>query len=114
LGPCSGLPVSTVVVEVGRHGVGVMMVPPWREGLVVAVLPDVYRDIVEVIADAPLPLQAKPSDRVADRSADDDREDRGNPGKTEAAGGAGLTGRGRTGKIHPRPPGPGARPVNSQ
>lgn len=41
------------------HGVGVMMVPPWREGLVVAVLPDVYRDIVEIIADAPGPLQAK-------------------------------------------------------
>src|SRR4051812_9629721 len=29
------------------HGVGVMMVPPWREDLVVGVLPDVYRDIVE-------------------------------------------------------------------
>ncbi|MGW2232299.1 hypothetical protein [Streptomyces formicae] len=28
------------------HGVGVMMVPPWREGLIVAVLLDVYRDIV--------------------------------------------------------------------
>ncbi|MFJ3780050.1 hypothetical protein ACIPX0_51170 [Streptomyces sp. NPDC090075] len=41
------------------HGVGVMMVPPWREGLVAAVLPDMYRDIVEVIADAPGPLQAK-------------------------------------------------------
>ncbi|MFF3413023.1 hypothetical protein ACFYW8_44370 [Streptomyces sp. NPDC002742] len=41
------------------HGVGVMMVPPWREGLVVAVLPDVYRDIVEIIADAPGPVQAK-------------------------------------------------------
>ncbi|MER6375539.1 hypothetical protein ABT255_46065 [Streptomyces mirabilis] len=41
------------------HGVGVMMVPPWREGLAVALLPDVYRDIVEVIADAPGPLQAK-------------------------------------------------------
>ncbi|MGW2552971.1 hypothetical protein [Streptomyces sp. NPDC001635] len=41
------------------HGVGVMMVPPWREGLVVAVLPDMYRDIVEVIADAPGPVQAK-------------------------------------------------------
>lgn len=36
-----------------------MTVPPWWEGLVVAVLPDVYRDIVEVIADAPGPLQAK-------------------------------------------------------
>jgi hypothetical protein len=41
------------------HGVGVMMVPPWREGLAVVVLPDVYRDIVEVVADAPGPLQAK-------------------------------------------------------
>ncbi|GHC90236.1 hypothetical protein [Streptomyces flavofungini] len=38
------------------HGVGVMMVPPWRQGLVTEVLPDVYRDIV---ADAPGPLQAK-------------------------------------------------------
>ncbi|MFD5696529.1 hypothetical protein [Streptomyces lasiicapitis] len=41
------------------HGSGVMMVPRWRDDLVVAVLPDVYRDIVEVIADAPGPLQAK-------------------------------------------------------
>lgn len=41
------------------HGVGVMMVPPWREDLDVAVLPDVYRDIVEIIADAPGPVQAK-------------------------------------------------------
>ncbi|MGW0537856.1 hypothetical protein [Streptomyces sp. NPDC003032] len=41
------------------HGVGVMMVPPWREGLVTSVLPDVYRDIMEVLADAPGPLQAK-------------------------------------------------------
>ncbi|MFD4630295.1 hypothetical protein ACFVYR_20930 [Streptomyces sp. NPDC058284] len=41
------------------HGLGVMMVPPWREGLVVAVLPDIYRDIVEIIADAPGPVQAK-------------------------------------------------------
>lgn len=41
------------------HGVGAMVVPPWREGLVVGVLPGVYRDIVEVIADAPGPVQAK-------------------------------------------------------
>ncbi|MER7694609.1 hypothetical protein [Streptomyces sp. NPDC097610] len=41
------------------HGVGVMAVPPWREGLVAQVLPDVYRDIVEIVADAPGPLQAK-------------------------------------------------------
>ncbi|MET7714824.1 hypothetical protein [Streptomyces sp. NPDC005407] len=41
------------------HGIGVMAVPPWREGLVAQVLPDVYRDIVEIVADAPGPLQAK-------------------------------------------------------
>ncbi|MGW2364630.1 hypothetical protein ACWCZ5_03465 [Streptomyces sp. NPDC001667] len=41
------------------HGIGAMTVPPWRDGLVVAVLPDVYRDMVEVVADAPGPLQAK-------------------------------------------------------
>ncbi|MFD3580928.1 hypothetical protein [Streptomyces sp. NPDC058683] len=41
------------------HGIGVMAVPPWRKGLVAGVLPDVYRDIVEIVADAPGPLQAK-------------------------------------------------------
>ncbi|GGY17305.1 hypothetical protein GCM10010358_81010 [Streptomyces minutiscleroticus] len=40
-------------------GVGAIMVPHWREGLSVDVLPDVYRDIVEVVADAPGPMQAK-------------------------------------------------------
>ncbi|MFE0133075.1 hypothetical protein ACFWY6_16105 [Streptomyces sp. NPDC059037] len=45
------------------HGVGVMMVPPRREGLVVAVLPDVYRDIAEIIADAPGPVQVSRSCR---------------------------------------------------
>ncbi|GAB2972085.1 hypothetical protein GCM10023080_040130 [Streptomyces pseudoechinosporeus] len=41
------------------RGIGVVMVPPWREGLVAGVLPDVCRDIVEVVSDAPGPLQAK-------------------------------------------------------
>lgn len=36
-----------------------MAVPPWREDLVAQALPDVYRDIVEIVADAPNPLQAK-------------------------------------------------------
>ena len=35
------------------------MVPYWREGLSVMVLPDVYRDIVEVVTDAAKPMQAK-------------------------------------------------------
>ncbi|MFF5010863.1 hypothetical protein ACFY3G_49770 [Streptomyces phaeochromogenes] len=39
--------------------VGAIMVPHWREGLSVHVLPDVYRDIVEVVADASTPMQAK-------------------------------------------------------
>ncbi|GGM26312.1 hypothetical protein GCM10010129_83480 [Streptomyces fumigatiscleroticus] len=38
---------------------GTIMVPHWREGLPVDVLPDVYRDIVEVAADASGPMQAK-------------------------------------------------------
>ncbi|MEV6949707.1 hypothetical protein AB0N07_48995 [Streptomyces sp. NPDC051172] len=37
----------------------VIMVPHRREGLSPDVLPDVYRDIVEVVADAPGPVQAK-------------------------------------------------------
>jgi hypothetical protein len=41
------------------HGIGVMAVPPWREGLDAGVLPDVYRDIVEIVADARGALQAK-------------------------------------------------------
>lgn len=41
------------------HGIGVMAVPPWRQGLVAGVLPDVYRDIVEIVADARGALQAK-------------------------------------------------------
>ncbi|WP_229924154.1 hypothetical protein [Streptomyces capillispiralis] len=45
--------------EPESHGVGAMMVPPWREGLAATVLPDVCRDIMEVVADAPGPLQAK-------------------------------------------------------
>jgi hypothetical protein len=58
-------PVTEADVPVGPerkfhpHGAGVVMVPPWREGLAAAVLPDVYRDIMEVLADAPGPLQAK-------------------------------------------------------
>jgi hypothetical protein len=45
--------------EPGVRVVGAIMVPHWREGLPVDVLPDVYRDIVEVVTDAAKPLQAK-------------------------------------------------------
>ncbi|HKR50957.1 MAG TPA: hypothetical protein VJT72_15510 [Pseudonocardiaceae bacterium] len=46
-------------VEPEVRVVGAIMVPHWREGLTRDVLPDVYRDIVEVIADASGPMQAK-------------------------------------------------------
>jgi hypothetical protein len=39
-------------VEPQVRVVGAIMVPLWREGLTMDVLPDVHRDIVNVIADA--------------------------------------------------------------
>ncbi|MET9520331.1 hypothetical protein [Streptomyces sp. NPDC002994] len=38
---------------------GVLLVPKWQPGMGVDVLPDVYRDIVEVVGDAPGPVRAK-------------------------------------------------------
>jgi hypothetical protein len=52
-------PEPEVAVEPEVRVVGAIMVPHWREGLSVDVLPDVYRDIVEVVADAAKPMQAK-------------------------------------------------------
>ncbi|MFJ2235067.1 hypothetical protein [Streptomyces sp. NPDC087859] len=46
-------------VEPEVRVVGAIMVPHWRQGLTTDVLPDVYQDIVEVIADASGPMQAK-------------------------------------------------------
>ncbi|MDQ0596118.1 multidrug efflux pump subunit AcrA (membrane-fusion protein) [Streptomyces canus] len=46
-------------VEPEVRVVGAIMVPHWREGLTRDVLPDVYQDIVEVIADASGPMQAR-------------------------------------------------------
>jgi hypothetical protein len=37
---------------------GVLTVPPWRAGLEVSVLPEAYRDLVEVTQDAGRPLRA--------------------------------------------------------
>lgn len=53
----TGMPQVSVEPEV--RVVGAVMVPHWREGLSVDVLPDVYRDIVEVVADASGSMQAK-------------------------------------------------------
>jgi hypothetical protein len=38
--------------------IGVVMVPPWRAGLEVSVLPQEYRDLLEVAEDAGRPLRA--------------------------------------------------------
>ena len=63
-GPGTGVPVTVDpepqgVVDPVVRVVGAIMVPYWREGLSVEVLPDVYRDVVEVITDAGKPMQAK-------------------------------------------------------
>jgi len=64
--------------------------------------PDVYRDIVEIVADAPGPLQAKQIvPRIGLEATTAKIE--GDPGEAEASGGAELAGRGRAGSVHPRP-----------
>jgi hypothetical protein len=42
-----------------RQVVGVLTVPNWQPGMMSDVLPSVYRDVVEVVADAPGPVRAK-------------------------------------------------------
>jgi hypothetical protein len=42
-----------------RQVIGVLTVPKWQPGMGTEVLPRVYRDIVEVVADAPGPVRAK-------------------------------------------------------
>src|SRR5882757_5538527 len=51
-------PAETEPVGGGRV-VGVQTVTTWREGMTSVDLPPVYRDIVDVIDDAPGPVQAK-------------------------------------------------------
>jgi hypothetical protein len=52
-------PVGPMAGDQPVRVVGAIMVPHWREGLSADALPDVYRDIVEVVADASTPMQAK-------------------------------------------------------
>jgi cell division septum initiation protein DivIVA len=52
-------PVSPAAEQPGRPPVfGVVAVPPWRAGLEVSVLPQDYRDLLEVAEDAGRPLRA--------------------------------------------------------
>jgi chromosome segregation ATPase len=50
--------------------IGVVMVPPWRAGLEVSVLPQEYRDLLEVAEDAGRPLRAAQIAAAAGLSTD--------------------------------------------
>ncbi|WP_112471290.1 hypothetical protein [Streptomyces triticisoli] len=55
----AGEPVASVYAGAERQVIGVLTVPNWQPGMGAEVLPRVYRDIVEVVADAPEPVRAK-------------------------------------------------------
>ncbi|MEE4543970.1 hypothetical protein V2S66_18575 [Streptomyces sp. V4-01] len=52
-------PVVSAYVGAERQVVGVLTVPRWQPGMRTDALPRDYRDIVEVVADAPGPVRAK-------------------------------------------------------
>jgi hypothetical protein len=51
-------------------GVGVVAVPPWEAGLAASVLPEAYRDLLEVAEDAGRPLRAAQIAAAAGLSTD--------------------------------------------
>jgi hypothetical protein len=57
--PTAGEPGASAYAGGERQVVGVLTVPNWQPGMGPEVLPRVYRDIVEVVADAPGPVRAK-------------------------------------------------------
>jgi hypothetical protein len=50
--------------------IGVLAVPPWRAGIEASALPESYRDLVEVVADAGRPLRAAQIAAAAGLSTD--------------------------------------------
>lgn len=56
-----GEPVASAYAGTERQVIGVLTVPNWQPGMGPEILPRVYRDIVEVVADAPGPVRAKQS-----------------------------------------------------
>ncbi|MCX4403761.1 hypothetical protein OG840_18740 [Streptomyces sp. NBC_01764] len=50
---------SSAYAGAERQMVGVLAVPHWRPGMDTSALPRIYRDIVEVVRDAPGPVRAK-------------------------------------------------------
>jgi hypothetical protein len=96
--PASPSPVRAEVTAPAGPGhrsavTGVLAVPPWRAGLEVSVLPQGYRDVLEVAEDAGRPLRAAQIAAAAGLSTGQG-EGGGPPVEAEAAGGAGLAGRG--------------------
>src|ERR1039457_1772109 len=68
--PAAG-PEVTAQPGAGRSpAIGVLAVPPWRAGLEVSVLPQAYRDLVEVVQDAGRPLRAAQIAAAAGLSTD--------------------------------------------
>ncbi|MEU3741924.1 hypothetical protein AB0E78_33300 [Streptomyces sp. NPDC032198] len=93
--------------------VGAIMVPHWREGLTADALPDVYRDIVEVIADAAGPMQAKQIvPRIGLPAVTGKIE--GTRGKLKRLVQRGWLIEDQPGRFCPAHPGPGGESVNSR
>ncbi|WP_107471291.1 hypothetical protein [Streptomyces monashensis] len=57
--PAEAEPVASAYAGAERQVVGVLTVPRWQPGMKADALPRDYRDIVEVVADAPGPVRAK-------------------------------------------------------
>ena len=71
MSPAPGQPEVTALAGAGRPPViGVVAVPPWRAGLEVSVLPQDYRDLLEVAEDAGRPLRAAQIAAAAGLSTD--------------------------------------------
>ncbi|MET9879165.1 hypothetical protein ABZZ36_31745 [Actinacidiphila glaucinigra] len=54
-----GESVASAYAGAKRQVIGVLTVPNWQPGMTSDVLPSVYRDILEVVADAPGPIRAR-------------------------------------------------------
>ncbi len=71
LPPAAGQAEETAPAGPGRSlAAGTAAVPPWRAGLEVSVLPQAYRDLVEVTEDAGRPLRAAQIAAAAGLSTD--------------------------------------------
>ncbi len=111
-------PAETVIsqqemVEPEVRVVGAIMVPHRREGLTADVLPDMYRDIGEVVADAAGPMQAKQIvPRIGLQAVTGKIE--GTRGKLKRLVERGRLVEDQPGRFRAAHPGPGGESVNSR